>query len=76
MFSRLYFKSIKMHTNTKILHEQIKQLQRKREKINETFLDALVYPGPLNNVKRLFFELKAIDNELSTLKITGNNTTA
>lgn len=58
-----------MQTN-KLLHEQIKKLQRKREKINETFLDTLVYPGPFQNVKKLFFELKEIDKELNTLKVT------
>lgn len=53
-----------------ILQEKIRQLQRKREKVNAIFLDALSYPSPFNEAKKIFFELKAIDEELNTLKLS------
>jgi hypothetical protein len=53
---------------SKQLQNNVKQLQRKREIANKAFLDALTYVRPFEEVKKLFFDLKAIEAELKSLK--------
>jgi len=56
-----------IHVTAKPLHEQLKQLKHKREMANEAFLDALTYVKPFEEVKKLFYDLKAIEAELKDL---------
>ena len=53
---------------SKQLQNHVKQLQRKRDAANKAFLDALTYVRPFEEVKKLFFDLKAIEAELNSLK--------
>jgi len=52
---------------TKPLQDQLKQLKRKRDLANEAFLDALTYVKPFEEVKKLFYDLKAIEAEIKEL---------
>jgi len=52
---------------TKTLQEQLKQAKRKRDVANEAFLDALTYVKPFEEVKKLFYDLKAVEAELKEL---------
>ena len=47
------------------LHEKLRQLKRKRESVNNAFLEALTYVRPFEEVKKLFQELKAIEAEIN-----------
>ncbi|MEP6467650.1 MAG: hypothetical protein ABJB05_15175 [Parafilimonas sp.] len=53
---------------SKQMQNQVKQLQRKRNIANKAFLDALTYVRPFEELKKLFFDLKTIESELSNLK--------
>ncbi|HEY2727378.1 MAG TPA: hypothetical protein VGI61_09415 [Parafilimonas sp.] len=53
---------------SKQMQNHVKQLQRKRDTANQAFLDALTYVRPFEEVKKLFFDLKAIEAELNSLK--------
>ncbi|MBV9962374.1 MAG: hypothetical protein JO072_09015 [Parafilimonas sp.] len=56
-----------IQVGAKPLQEQLKQLKRKRDIANEAFLDALTYVKPFEEVKKLFYDLKAIEAELKEL---------
>lgn len=58
-----------MKQPTENLQQQIKQLQRQRELVNEEFLSSIAYVKPFEEVKKLFNELQKIDAEIKNLKL-------
>jgi len=57
-----------MKQPTQNLQQQIKQLQRERELVNEEFLNSIAYVKPFEEVKKLFSYLQKIDAEIKSLK--------
>jgi len=57
-----------MIQDSKQLQNHLKLLKRRRDTANKDFLDALSFVRPFEEVKKLFFDLKAIEAELENFK--------